>query len=283
MTITITEMRSKYSLEELLVVAGIPRSTYYYRVKKYSQPDKRAAIILLIKEIFEESEKMYGHRLITGELERRGIHLNRKTVYKIMRENGMECLWRKKKYHHYGGKEHTEAPNLLDRDFTAGAPMQKLVTDVTEFSLPFGKMYFSPVMDLYGRHLLSWDLSASNDQRMIGRMLARLKENNPNLSGVMLHSDQGMLYRSHNYLRFVEDNGVVRSMSRRGDCYDNSVIEHFFGHMKSRLGSLKKYNSPAVFAEAVDEWCEMYNNKWIQLGLGFKTPAEYVTEYKLNH
>lgn len=144
----IQKLRQDFSLETLLYAAQIPRSTYYYHVKRLSLPDKYDSVKKAIMIIYHEHRGRYGYRRITEELHQRGFALNHKTVQRLIQELGVVCQVRIKKYKSYKGQIGKIAPNLLERKFEAEKPNQKWVTDVTEFSLFGQKLYLSPILEL---------------------------------------------------------------------------------------------------------------------------------------
>ena len=212
-------------------------------------------------------------------LERRGVRMNFKTVNRRMRSMGLVCTYRRKRRRRSGGGA-GHAPNLLDRKFGASAPLEKLVTDVTEMRvLGGGRLYLSSIMDLHSNMVLAHSVSRSNSWEMVGEMLERLERRWGVPRGVMIHSDRGGLYRCREYLRFAREHGVVRSMSGRGSCYDNAVIESHFGNLKGRLGRLDRVPADKA-AEMIDEAVRYFNEERILLKLGGLSPAEFLREYE---
>jgi transposase InsO family protein len=149
-------LRQEVPLDHLLEIAQLPRATFYYHLKKMRQPDKHEVAKAEITAIYHENKGRYGYRRITAELRNRNLPLNHKTVQRLMKELGLVCRVRMKKYRSYKGEVGKIAPNLLNRDFTAEKPNQKWVTDVTEFSLFGEKLYLSPILDLYSSDLVSY-------------------------------------------------------------------------------------------------------------------------------
>lgn len=155
----ITELRREYKVANLLGLIGIPRSTYYYHCKKAQAKDKYQPEKAEIAEIYQENQGRYGYRRILLELRNRGYGLNHKTVEKLMKELGLKCMVRMKKYRSYRGEAGKTAPNLLDREFHAEKPNQKWATDITEFSLFGRKLYLSPILDMYNGEIISYAMS----------------------------------------------------------------------------------------------------------------------------
>lgn len=257
----------------------MPRSTYFYRKKLLEEGPRDKDVREKISNIFYGHREMYGHHKIQAVLEKKNIHINRKTVLKIMNQEEMECKYRPKKYHHVKQSESTVAPNTLDRRFWSNEPLKVLTTDVTEFSAKNGKVYLSPVLDLFNREIIAYDISFRNDSDMVMRMMERLKkrfaEHHRKMSGMMLHSDQGSLYRCGRYLiTFAEEKGVARSMSNRGNCYDNAVIESLFGQMKSEMPGFRTM-SKTDLAKKINVMIRYFCDERIQLSLEGMSPVEY--------
>ena len=271
----VQKLRQKYSLEILLSVAQLPRATFYYHLKKQKQADKYETSKAEIKAIFHENKGRYGYRRITVELRNRKIFLNHKTVQKLMKQLGLVCCVRIKKYHSYKGEVGKIAPNLLNRDFYAEKPNEKWVTDVTEFSLFGKKLYLSPILDLHSGYLVSYTISEHPTLSMVTSMLEKAFVNIPDNTNLILHSDQGWQYQHKQYQRMLHNKGIRQSMSRKGNCIDNSVMENFFGILKSELLYLQKFESIEQFKAELIEYLDYYNNKRIKTKLKGLSPALY--------
>ena len=226
-----------------------------------------------IAAIYHENKGRYGYRRITLELHGRGIGLNHKTVQRLMKELGLACHVRAKKYHSYKGEVGKIAPNLLERNFHAGKPNQKWVTDVTEFSLFGKKLYLSPILDLCSRDLVSYTISDRPVLSMVTSMLDKAFEKLPDGSDLILHSDQGWQYQHKQYQTMLREKGVRQSMSRKGNCLDNTVIENFFGLLKSELLYLQEFESMEHFKQELIEYLDYYNNRRIKTKLKGLPPA----------
>ena len=160
-------------------------------------------------------------------LRKRKFSVNHKTVQRLMKELGLVCRVRMKKYRSYKGEVGKIAPNLLNRDFRAEKPNQKWVTNVTEFSLFGEKLYLSPILDLHSSDLVSYTISDHPVLIMVTTMLDKAFEKIPDGTGLILHSDQGWQYQHRRYQRTLREKGVRQSMSCKGNCLDNAVIEKF--------------------------------------------------------
>ena len=161
-----------------------------------------------IEAIYHENKGRYGYRRITTALYNRGIHLNHKTVQRLMKELGLVCCVRVKKYRSYKGEVGRIAPNLLSRNFHAERPNQKWVTDVTEFSLFGQKLYLSPILDLHNGYLVSYAISERPALSMVTTMLAKAFSTIPDGTGLILHSDQGWQYQHKQYQRMLKAKGI---------------------------------------------------------------------------
>ena len=268
----IQELRQRHSLELLLQIAQLPRSTFYYHVK-HQEGDKYAREKEEIKRIFHENKGRYGYRRVTTALRNSGFTLNHKTVQRLMKEMGLVCRVRMKKYRSYKGEQGTVAPNLLNREFTAEKPNQKWVTDVTEFRLFGQKLYLSPIFDLYSGDVVTYTLSDSPNLSMVITMLEQAFQKIPNDTNLILHSDQGWHYRHKHYVAMLKEKGVRQSMSRKGNCYDNAVMENFFGHLKSELLYLQEFDSLDHFKQELIDYIDYYNNRRIKARLKGLPPA----------
>ena len=178
-----------------------------------------------------------------------------------------------KKYRSYKGEVGKIAPNLLNRNFHAEMPNQKWVTDVTEFSLFWQKLYLSPILDLHNGYLVSYTISERPVLSMVTTMLDKAFQTIPDGTGLILHSDQGWQYQHKLYQRLLKAKGIRQSMSRKGNCLDNAVAENFFGLLKSELFYLQKFPSMEQFKQELIEYLDYYNNHLHKLLLAGKTPA----------
>ena len=269
----IWELRHKHKLSLLIEISGLPRATYYYYVKRQKQPDKYSAIEEQITEIYTGNKGRYGYRRITEELHHRGYSINHKTVQRLMSELGIVCRVRMKKYSSYKGEMGKIAPNLLKRDFEAMAPNQKWVTDVTEFSLFGRKLYLSPILDLCSRDVVSYSISERPVLPMVTEMLDRAFKTIPDGTELILHSDQGWQYQHKQYQKMLADKGIRQSMSRKGNCLDNAVMENFFGLLKSELLYLQEFDSMEHFRDELVSYLDYYNNHRIKAKLKGLPPA----------
>jgi transposase InsO family protein len=259
----------------LLDIARFNRKTYYYHIKHFEKTDKYAAVKERITEIYHANKGRYGYRRIVSELRKEGKIINHKTVERLMKVLGLKCLVRMKKYRSYKGEIGKIAPNLLNRDFEASRPNEKWVTDVTEFSLFGQKLYLSPILDLYDRSIITYTIYEHPVLSMVTEMVKSAIKKENIKSDLVLHSDQGWQYQHFGYQHLLKENGIRQSMSRKGNCLDNAVMENFFGHLKSELLYLQKFESIEHFKSELIAYIDWYNNKRTKAKFGYISPLEY--------
>ena len=255
------------------------RSTFYYYLKKYkSNHDKYHKIKKEIFNIFNENKGRYGYRRITLELKNRGFNINHKTVSKFMNILGIKSIQRpKRRYNSYQGSIGKIANNLLKRDFKADKPNQKWVTDVTEFKVHDRKLYLSPIIDLFNGEIISYNLSKHPTFQQITDMLEKAFIKIKNNTNLILHSDQGWQYQMKIYQKMLKEKGIKQSMSRKGNCLDNSCAENFFWILKSELfyPKEKEYKNIEELEKDIKEYIEYYNNSRIKSKLKGMSPIQY--------
>jgi transposase InsO family protein len=275
----IEELRSKHSLPTLLAVSSMARSSYYYHKKRLKATDKYSVERAAIFDIYHQNKGRYGYRRITEALRRQGVLINHKTVSKLMLELGIKCEVRKKRYRSYKGEKGTIAENTLNRNFKAQEPNSKWATDVAVFSLFGQKLYLSPVIDLFNGEIISYDISDKPNLQQTMTMLEKAFQKIPDNSNLMLHSDQGWQYQHQTYRQALKSKGIIQSMSRKGNCLDNAVVENFFGHVKSELLYLQKFKSIKHFKRELNDYLEYYNNDRIKIKLNGLSPVKYRTQF----
>ena len=252
------------------------RSTYYYYLKQKGQ-DKYKAVKEEIEKIFIENKQRYGYRRILLVLREKGINLNHKTVYKLMRSMGLSGKRRKSKYKSYKGEVGKIAPNVINRDFEASKPFEKLATDVTEFAVCDDKVYLSPVIDLYNNEVISYSISLSPNFEQTREMLKYLFGKLPQGVRPILHSDQGWQYQMKEFQEQLREHNIIQSMSRKGNCLDNSVMENFFGRLKVEMYYGEKFQTVDEFVHCLEEYIQYWNNERISLTLNGMSPVQYRT------
>ena len=213
----------------------------------------------MIYIIFHKHKGRYGYRRITLELRKDGSLINHKTVKKLMDEMELKSEVRKVKFHSYKGEVGKTAPNIIDRDFTAERPYQKLATDVTQMTISGRKIYLSPILDMCDGEILAYSITEKPNMEMVLGMLNQMYRRIKLPEGVVS----------------LKKHGIIQSMSRKGNCLDNAMMENFFGLMKSELLYSGKYTSADTFIKDLVEYIEYYNNERIKLRLNGMSPVQY--------
>lgn len=275
-------MVTEFSLDILLKIIKLARSTYYYHLKQLDKSNKDHAIKAEIQAIFTEHKGNYGYRRMTLELRNRGFLVNHKKVQRLMKVLGLEArIRRKRKYSSYQGEVGKKADNLIQRQFEVSKPMEKCYTDVTEFAIPASgqKLYLSSVLDGFNSEIIAYNLSTSPNLIQVKAMLEQAFTEK-HYTNTILHSDQGWQYQHDFYHQFLENKGIQPSMSRKGNSSDNGMMESFFGILKSEMfyGYEKTFKSLKQLEQAIVDYIDYYNNKRIKVKLKGLSPVQYRTK-----
>lgn len=272
----VISLKAEHGLDDLLAAAGLARSTFFYHQARLRGADPQAELKAAITTAFEDSQRRYGHRRIHAGLIRQGWRVAKKTVLTLMRQLGLICrVRRRRRYNSFQGEVGKTAPNLLAREFTATAPNQKWVTDVTEFAVGGQKVYLSPIMDLFDRQIIAYQVGSSPTLTLtntaLGDALATLEPG----QAPLVHSDQGFQYQHASWRTLLAGAGATPSMSRKGNCLDNAVIESFFGHLKEELFHHATFLNAAALTTALHEYIAWYNNDRGHTTLKGLSPVQY--------
>ena len=275
-------MVTEFSLDILLKAIKLARSTYYYHLKQLDKPDKDQELKVEIQSIFTEHKGKYGYRRIHLELRNRGYVVNHKRVQRLMKVLNLQAIIRKKrKYSSHKGDVGKKAENLIQRRFEGSKPMEKCYTDVTEFAIPASsqKLYLSPVLDGFNSEIIAYNLSKSPNLAQVKTMLEQAFTEKY-YENTILHSDQGWQYQHDSYHQFLQEKGIQPSMSRKGNSPDNGMIESFFGILKSEMfyGYEKTFKSLEQLEQAIVDYINYYNNKYIKVKLKGLSPVQYRTK-----
>ena len=265
----------------LLRISGMARSKYYYNVKLIGAPDGYDEVRERIRKIYGRHHSRYGYRRITMELNAEGIRINHKTVQKLMKGMGLRGTTQKKRhYYSFHGRVGEVAPNVIDRKFKTDAPCRKWTTDVTQICIHNRITYLSPILDMYNGEIVSYTISRSPNLEMVMNMLNKGLKKHPDTNGLIMHSDQGWHYQHPLYQKMLKDHGIIQSMSRKGTCLDNAMMENFFGIMKNELLYLRKWDSIEQFERALRAYIRYYNNERIKLRLDGMSPVQYRAQHQ---
>lgn len=263
---------------DLTQSAGLARSSYYYCQKSAQQPDHHAQAKKLIQSVYHQHKGRYGYRRIGLTLRHAGHGLNHKTVQRLMGQLDLKARSPKRRYQSYRGQVGKIAANELSRDFQSTSPNKKWVTDVTEFNVQGQKIYLSPILDLYNREVISYQIATRPQFALVMKMLTKaLKRLKPD-EYPMLHSDQGWHYQMRAYQQLLKQRGMQQSMSRKGNCLDNAVIENFFGVLKNEFFYGKQFASVQSFKTELKRYIHYYNHERIKEKLKGLSPIQYRTQ-----
>lgn len=247
---------------------GVSRAAYYAWVKRMDNPDRAAGRKQAILEAYEKSRRTYGYRRIGIWLRKHTDQIiNHKAILRLMHQLNIHSIVRKHKtvrrltdlgtYHRY--------ENVLNREFTASRPNQKWVTDITYIATQQGWAYLSTIKDLFDGFIVAHEVGTENSLRLVLNTIRQAKEKQNLSNDLLLHSDQGFQYTSHGYYTLVKELAITPSMSRRGNCWDNAVMENFFSHLKEE--ALRQVRKPSLteLKYMVDDYIHFYNYERIQL------------------
>ena len=276
--VVIDALRDRYKLKELLSVLHIAKSSYCYQESLLRGPDKYAALRKRIGEIFLASSKRYGYRRIYCSLKNEGIVISEKVVRTIMREESMVVPFVKmKKYSSYVGEVTPAVPNLVKRNFHADAPNKLWLTDITEFHIPAGKIYLSPMVDCFDGLPVAWTIGTSPSADLANTMLdvaiSELREG----EHPIVHTDRGGHYRWPGWIERMDAAGLIRSMSKKGCSPDNAACEGFHGRLKNEFFYNRDWRGVTIesFVAQLDEYLHWYSEDRIKISLNGMSPMNY--------
>ena len=272
-------LRAAYTLPELLCELDLPRSSYFYHRARLEVADKYAEVRQAMTDIFERNYRCYGYRRIHASLSDQSVSISEKVVRRLMKQ---ECLFaatsKRRRYGSYMGEISPAPENLLNRNFSAGAPNEKWLTDITEFQIPAGKVYLSPMIDCFDGMVVSWSIGTRPNADLVNTMLdAAIDKVAASGDRPVVHSDRGGHYRWPGWLSRIAEAKLVRSMSRKGYSPDNAACEGFFGRLKIEMFFARDWLSTTIeeFVAALDAYIGWYNDARIKSSLGFRSPAEH--------
>ena len=278
-SLLVDALKQTYALSELLAELNLARSSYFYHLAQRRNADKYAEVRLAITEIFECNHRCYGYRRMRAALRRCQSFISEKVVQRLMKEQRLVVAANKKRrYGSYLGEISPAPENLLNRDFHAAAPNEKWLTDITEFQIPAGKVYLSPMIDCFDGLVVSWAIGTRPDSNLVNTMLESAIETVTDIENrPVIHSDRGAHYRWPGWLSRMHDAKLIRSMSRKGCSPDNAACEGFFGRLKTELFYPRNWEATTIdqFIQVVDSYIRWYNEKRIKISLGSLSPIEY--------
>ena len=283
-TIIVKSLIKKYKLKLLLNIIKLSKSNYHYNLNKLSI-NKYSVVEKLIEDIFNENYQCYGYRRIKVALKKEhNINISEKVIRKlIIKLNLIIPTIKKKKYSSYVGEVTPEVPNIIERNFHADKINSKWLTDITEFNIPAGKIYLSPIIDCFDGNVVSYSIGTSPNAQLVNNMLISAIEKQSGINELIIHTDRGGHYRWPEWIRILEKNNITRSMSKKGCSPDNSACEGFFGRLKNEFFYKRNWKDISIeeFIKKLNDYIIWYKEKRIKISLGGLSPLEYRTKLGL--
>ena len=280
----IKEHQNDYPTTAMCRVLDVSDSGYYdwHNRKASPQQQRHDKISQAAARFYFESNRIYGYRKVHEDLVEDGIACCDRTVHRVMAEMGLYSRVKRKFVVTTDSKHHEPvAENILDRDFASSCPNEKWVTDITYISTQEGWLYLAAVMDLFSRRIVGWSMSKHIDTALVESALAMaVRQRRPDI-GLLHHSDRGVQYASGDYQQKLSDLGIICSMSRKGNCWDNAAMESFFGSLKTEWVYGKTYATQEIAKQDLFKYIELfYNRKRRHASLGYVSPAVFEKRYE---
>jgi len=279
----IDKQRQAYSVRVLCAVLGVSESGYYAWHKRQpsqlrEQADKEVG--KQVEALFEQSRQTYGSPRIHAALKSAGVGCSRRRVARLMRKKGLVSCWRGKKNKKMCTTDSVHdqpvAPNRLNRDFTATAPNQKWVGDITGIWTEEGWWYLAALVDVYSRSVVGWAMDDVRDEQLVENALWMALIRRQPEAGLLHHSDRGSQYTSQSYQALLKQYGIVLSMSRKANCWDNALMESFFGTVKTECVERQHFATRRQAKTIIFEYLEVfYNRQRLHSSLGYQSPAAF--------
>lgn len=280
----IEKHKDKCSIGHICTLLGVSRSGFYaWKNRKPSQREQINQVLIdHIRRIHRMSRKTYGSPRVYAQLKRQGIPCNQKTVARLMRQDGLKG---QRKYRKVittnSNHKFPVASNVLNREFTADGPNQKWVADITYVPTEEGWLYVAGVLDLFSRKLVGWGMSSQIDATLVERALRMALYQRQPGKGLLHHSDRGVQYASYQIREILTANQIQVSMSGKANCYDNAVMESFFGTLKNEWVHHQKYKTRSQARTDIFEYIEgFYNTVRLHSTLGYLSPSEFEAQYQ---
>ena len=275
--------RSRFRLLKMCRAFKVSRSGYYaWRRRGCSQRElENERLLKLIKQVHEQSRYIYGSPRITAELKSKNQSCSKNRVARLMRENNIRSKIKKKyKATTYSKHKFRVAANLLKQNFHAEQPDQIWLSDITYIKVRNQWMYLVAIMDLFSRQIISWSLNRDLSLDFVLNALKKAVISREPEKGLIFHSDRGIQYASIEVKTFLKEHGIIQSMSRKGDCYDNAVMESFFNTFKSEFYSFERFESFHEAEQKIFDYIDIfYNHKRIHSSLNYRSPVNFEKQF----
>jgi Transposase and inactivated derivatives len=257
--------REKYPIQTMCQFFDVSRSGYYGFVKRMEKAGRDEPLASLIEECRQQTHQTYGYRRVHIWLERRGIHHDPKTILRVMNKYSLLSEIRRRKRYRIMGQQLHKYANIFNRDFTAERPNQKWVTDISYIHTAQGVLYLSVIRDLFDNSIVAHRTGTEQTVNLVLNTIKDAKANVKAAAELHLHSDQGFQYTSHGYFTLTKEYGIIPSMSRRGNCYDNAMAENFFSILKAECIYRQKLDTYDQARLLIDQYIHFYNYERVQL------------------
>ena len=262
---------------------SVPRASYYlWRKRPVSKRQQRRALVgLAVETAYSQYKKRYGAPRLTVELNEQGIDFSVKHVADLLREKGLKARNGKGfKYRARTESKTNVSDNLLQRRFSADAPNRKWVSDITYIKVGRKWLYLAAVLDLFSRKIVGWSLDTHMREDLIMDAFTMAVHNRDVPDNALIHSDRGVQYRSNRYQHLLQDSGFRSSMSRKGNCWDNAVMESFFSRLKVELIYAENYTTADEARAGIFEYIELFYNRTRRHSAnGYISPDQYERKY----
>lgn len=256
------------------------RSVFYYHKGKSNKADKYKHHKVIIKQIYDQHKGRYGYRRITAQMQNMGYVINKKTTLKLMRELDLKAKKAKVRYNSYAGENpDIMAENIIAGNFNCEQPNLKWTTDITQIKIREKWLYLSPLLDMFNGEIISYSLSHNPNTELVTDMLIKAFKKVKQTKDIIIHSDRGKQYQAQAYRDVLKKYKITQSMSRKGNCYDNAMMESFFGSLKTELLYNQSFKSENHFIEELHKYMDYYNNIRIKNRLKRMSPVQYRTHY----
>jgi len=267
----------KAPVSRLCTLLGASRAGVYAAHQRQRTPGPACATRAAVRSVFEDSGRTYGSRRIRAALRSQGVNVGRYRVRRMMREQALAVRWRRKHVHTTDSRHNLPvADNVLDRQFTPSAPNRAWVCDITYVRTDTGWLYLAAVLDLYSRKIVGWATHDAMPAELVCTALQRAIAQRRPPPGLIVHSDRGSQYASHPHQQLLDRYGLTASMSRKGNCWDNAVMERFFLNLKMERLWQRRYANPMEAARDIDHYIVgFYNTRRLHSALNYRSPVEF--------
>jgi putative transposase len=273
----VTKLAGKASVNQLCRVLNVSRSGYYSGRGRRAGAARVCCAGVRAQAIFQASRRSYGSRRMSVALRSQGLNIGRHRARALMRRHGLRPKWRRKFIHATDSRHNLPvAPNVLDRQFQPEAPDRAWACDITYIRTQSGWLYLAVVLDLYSRKVVGWAMAADMAAQLVCSALSMAISSRRPSPGLIVHSDRGSQYASSEHARVLAQHGLIASMSRKANCWDNAVVERFFLNLKMECTWHNTYaNHAEARADIADYIVAFYNTTRLHSSLGYRSPVQH--------